>query len=90
MDAYLWIAGIGLFAVAAGAVFMAFRNPAFIAGLVKVAATAIFNAMLPAIAKRMPPDEEAAWNKFNRSSPDKDEIRAWKKAYRKRQKAKGQ
>ena len=78
----LWIAGAILLALAGYAVWTAFRSPAFYVGLVRV----IFNALLPAIFKRMPPHEETAWNEFKRSDPDKREIAAWKRAYEKRKK----
>lgn len=50
-----WIIGCLLTLVAGVSVFMAFRSPAFIAGLITIA----FNAFLPALLKRKTPEEEA-------------------------------
>ena len=56
-----WAVGAVLLAVAALAVYSAFQSPAFVAGLTGLAAAAAWKAIAPAVAKRMPPDEEAAW-----------------------------
>lgn len=82
MEALLWIGGL---AIAGLALFFGVRKLITWEGLAELAKL-LFNALLPAIAKRMPPDEEDAWNKFMRSNPDKYEIAKWRKAYRKRRK----
>ena len=53
---WLWPIGLGLFAVAAGAVFMAFRNPAFIAGLAKIAVSAAWKFLAPTVLKPETPE----------------------------------
>lgn len=56
MTRWLWIAGAVLLAVAALAVYMAFRNPAFVSGLLVAAAAAAVKAAIPQITKPLPPD----------------------------------
>lgn len=87
MEAYLWIGGLGLLAIVGGGLFFAIQRHDFVAGLVKSFVTMAINALLPVVLKRMPPDEEEAWNKFQRSNPDKREIARWRKEYQKRRKA---
>lgn len=86
MDWFLWIGGGVLILAIIAAIFFFARNPAWVAGLVKSFVAMAINAFLPILLKRMPPEEEKSWNEFNRSNPSKEEIREWKKAYRKRQK----
>lgn len=50
---YLWIAFVVLLAVAAGATFIAFQNPNFVAGIVAIVASSIWAALVPVLLKRM-------------------------------------
>lgn len=91
---WLWIGGGLLFVVAALALWYRFGNPKWVAGLAASFVTMAVNAFLPDIikalkdiTKAMPPDEQIAWNEFNRVPRDKREIAKWWKEYRKRKKA---
>lgn len=84
MEALLWMGGL---AIAGLALFFGVRKLISWQGLGELA-TLIFNALLPVILKRMPPDEEKAWNDFIRTNPDKREIIKWRREYHKRKKLK--
>lgn len=58
---WLWLGGAVILAVAAAATWVAFRDPRFVAGLIAFAAAALWKALVPAITKRKPPEEEALW-----------------------------
>jgi hypothetical protein len=62
MPWWVWIAGIGLFIVAALALWYRFGNPVWVAGLVKSFVTMAFNALLPKILQRMTESEEREWH----------------------------
>lgn len=51
---WLWIGGALLVLVAAAAVWYAFNDPAFVAGLSAIAAAAAWKAIAPEIAKSSP------------------------------------
>lgn len=63
----LWLAGAALLGLAGLAVWTAFRNPAFVAGLTKIAVQAALGAILPVVRRRMPAEEEAAWRAAERA-----------------------
>lgn len=86
MNWLFWIGGAALILAIVGAIFFFARNPQWVAGLVKAFVGMAIVAFLPALLKQMPPHEQEAWNKFNRSNPDKRETQRWWKAYRERQK----
>lgn len=62
----LWLAGSALLGVAGLAVWTAFRNPSFVAGLTKIAVQAALGAILPVVSRRMPAEDEAAWRAAER------------------------
>lgn len=81
---WFWLIGIGLFAVAAGGLFLAFRNPQFVAGLTAVAVKAAWGQIKPVILKRMPPDDEAEWRKLQNRGASQKEINEWQKMRKRR------
>ena len=70
MKLWLWLGGGALFMTAAGAVFLAFQSPNFVAGLSALAAGAVWKAIAPAILRRKSPEEERldreAWGRGER------------------------
>lgn len=56
MTKWAWFAGAVLLAVAALAVFLAFRNPAFVAALGSMAAAALAKGIIAQVGKPLPPD----------------------------------
>ncbi len=77
-----WIIGAALLGVAALSVWGAFRNPAFIAGLAKIAAGAALQAVIPKVARRMSPEDEAAWRAAERAGRGDEWLRNWKRRKR--------
>ena len=59
---YVWVIVLVICIVAAGSVWFAFQRPDFVAGLVAIAAAAAWQAFGPSLAKRMTPEDEAAWH----------------------------
>lgn len=57
---YLWIGGAVLLIVAALSTWFAFQRADFVAGLVSVAAAALWKAIGPELLKRKTPEQEAA------------------------------
>lgn len=86
MNWIYWIGGGALVLAIIAAIFWYASKAKWVADLIWSFVAMAINAFLPILLKRMPPEEELAWNEFNRSNPSKEEIREWKKAYRKRQK----
>lgn len=72
---WIWLAGGGLFIVAAVAVFIAFRNPDFVLRFFKAAAWGIFNALLPIILKQKTPEDEAKWHDAIRRGEEWDHVK---------------
>lgn len=58
---WLWLGGAVILAVAAAAVWFAFQRPEFVAGIVGIAAVALWTALARAIAMRKADAEEAIW-----------------------------
>lgn len=61
MTWYLWLAGVLLFLVAAGAIWYRVGNPKWVAGLATAFVGMAVNALLPVLLKRMPPKDEKRW-----------------------------
>lgn len=82
--------GVLLVLAIAGVVVWKMTSGEFVMDLIEAAADRLWNKLGPKIIakvmKRMPPDEEEAWNIFKRSNPDKYEIRRWQRDYARRQK----
>ena len=56
-----WLVGAALFGVAALSVYGAFQSPEFVMGLFGAMLVAGYKAIEPVLAKRMTPEDEAAW-----------------------------
>ena len=68
----LYLASIlGVFAAA----FLVARSPVFWIGLAKI----IITNILPIILKRMPPEDEKAYNDLMLSGASKDEMNQWER-----------
>ena len=67
MTKWAWFAGAVLLAVAALAVFLAFRNPAFVAALGSMAAAALAKGIIAQVSKPLPPAEQEEWRKAERA-----------------------
>lgn len=68
-----WIVGLGLLAVAALSVYVAFRSPAFVAGLTALATAAAWKVIKPAILKPEAPEDRAARQEaYRRADGDGD------------------
>lgn len=71
-----WLMVAALFGVAAIAIWTAFKNPVFVAGLATVILNSVAEAILPTLSKRMTPEQEKAfqdclkrggeWDNFNK------------------------
>lgn len=71
---WLWIAGAILLTVAALSVWFAFQRPDFVAALSAAAVAAAVRAVVPAIGKRMDPEDEAAWRDCQRRGGRWDNV----------------
>lgn len=67
--------GAALFGVAALSVWGAFRNPAFLAGLVAVVAKAAVKELAPIVTKRMTPEQEDDFQRCVRRGGEWDHAR---------------
>lgn len=67
-----WLAGIGLFIVAALALWYRFGNPVWVAGLAKSFVEMAFKALLPIVLRRMTPEQEDEWHEAIRRGEDWD------------------
>ncbi len=79
MTWFWWLAGAALVAVAALSIWTAFRNPAFVSGLAKIAIGAAWKAVVPAVARRMSPEEESRWRAAQRAGRGDEWLRDWKR-----------
>lgn len=80
-----WLIGAALFMVAALAMWVSFRSPEFVMAMGAIAIGAAWKAVLPSIARRMPPDEEAAWRAAERRGQGDEWLRKrWKRRGRDR------
>ena len=86
MTWFWYLAGAALLGVAALSVYSAFRNPAFVSGLAKIAIGAVWSAVAPAVARRMSPEEESRWRAAQRAGRGDEWLRDWK---RRKQKHRG-
>ena len=80
MEWLLGLAGFALFAIAALAVWRAFSNPVFYGQAIVFA----FNSLAPIVLKRMAANDEKSWREMMRASPDRETIRNWHEARRRR------
>ena len=62
-----WLVGAALFGVAALSVYGAFQSPEFVMGLFGAMLVAGYKAIEPVLAKRMTPEDEAAWRAAERA-----------------------
>ncbi len=76
---WLWIGAAFICAVAAISAWFAFQRPDFMVGFIAAAVASIYQALKPAILKRMPPEDEAEWRELQRRGADEREIAAWRK-----------
>ncbi len=79
MNWVLWLTGAALLGVAALSVWTAFRNPAFVSGLAKIAIGAAWKAVAPQVARRMSPEEESRWRAAQRAGRGDEWLRDWKR-----------
>lgn len=70
-----WLIGAALFGVSALAIWTAFKNPAFVAGLFVVALKAAADAIIPQLGKRMTPAQEKAFQDCQRRGGEWDPFR---------------
>jgi len=72
---YFWLTCAILAVVAAASVWFAFQSPDFVTGLVLIAAGAAVKAAVPAVTKRMKPDQEKAFRDCVRRGGEWDSFR---------------
>lgn len=82
MTWFWYLAGAALLGVAALSVYSAFRNPAFVSGLAKIAIGAVWSAVAPAVARRMSLEEESRWRAAQRAGRGDEWLRDWKRRKR--------
>lgn len=75
MKKWLWLGLAAFLAVAAFSVYQAFQSPAFVSGLVGLAAAAAFKALAPVIAKPMSAEDTKAKNHAEASGRGDEFIR---------------
>jgi hypothetical protein len=72
---WLWLGVAAVLVIAAFALWRAFSNPRFVAGLTSIAVSAAWKAVAPKIAKRMSPEQEKAWRDCIRSGGEWDHVK---------------
>lgn len=70
-----WLIAAILLGVAAVSVYGAFQSPTFVSGLLGVALLAAYNAIQPALMKRMTPQQEAEFQRAARRAQQWDHFR---------------
>lgn len=77
---WLWIGAAGVLAVAALSAWFAFQRPDFMVGFIAAAVAAIYQALSPAILKRMSPEDEAELRELRKRGATNEDIKIWQRA----------
>lgn len=72
---WLWVGGVLLFLVAAGAIWYRFGNPKWVAGLATAFVGMAINAFLPVLIKRMDSKVEEQWREATKRGQEWDFAR---------------